>query len=99
MKIEPTNWLTTKIVVFLARVTPKCHDITRLISQAQDAPLPWFMRVKMRLHYAICVWCERYRDQLGFVRKALHICPEEPVPPATEGLPADAKERLKRALQ
>lgn len=99
MNIEPTNWLTTKIVMFLARHTPKCHDMTRLISQEQDAPLPVATRVKMRLHYTICVWCARYRDQLGFVRKALHVCPEEPVPPASAGLPQDAKERLKRALE
>ena len=99
MNIEPTNWLTTKIVMFLARHTPKCHDMTRLISQERDTPLPWGTRLEMRLHCWICVWCLRYRDQLGFIGRALHVCPEEPVPPDAPGLPAEAKERLRRALQ
>ena len=98
MNIEPTNWWKTKIVMFLARHTPKCHDITRLISAAQDNPLPWGTRVKMRLHFWICAWCARYRDQLGFMRKAMRVMPEESAPGAS-GLSAESKERLKRAFQ
>jgi hypothetical protein len=99
VNIEPTNWLTTRIVMFLARITPKCHDMTRLISQEQDCQLSWPMRVKMRMHFWICIWCIRYRDQVRFMRKALHICPEEPVKPEVAGLPVEAKERLRRAFQ
>lgn len=92
--IEPTNWWKTKIVMFVARITPRCHDMTRLISQSLDAPLPLGTRFKMWLHYRICVWCERYRDQLGFIGKALRQCDHEHGPK----LPGDAKERLKRKL-
>jgi hypothetical protein len=91
VNIEPTNWLTTQIVMFLARITPKCHDMTRLISQDLDCPLPWTTRVKLRMHFWICVWCLRYGDQVGFIDKALHIRPEEPVTPDAAGLPAEAK--------
>ena len=99
MNLEPTNWLTTRIVMFIARHTPKCHDITRLISQEQDGALPWSVRVKMRLHYVICVWCARYRDQLGFMRQALHVCPEELAKLEAPGLPPDANERMKRTFR
>ena len=99
MNIEPNNWLTKRMVGFLARLTPRCHDMTRLISQSQDTPLPLGTRIKMRLHYWICTWCRRYRDQIHFVRKALHICPEEPVPPKGAALRVEAKERLKEALR
>src|SRR5436190_5671279 len=98
MNIEPTNWFTTKIVMFLAEHTPKCHEMTRLISQAQDTPLPWLTRVKMRLHYCVCVWCLRYRDQLALMRKAMLVCPEEPSQIGTESLSPNAKERLKQAV-
>ena len=98
MNIEPNNWLTRRMVGFLARITPRCHDMTRLISQSQDAALPAGTRMKMRMHYWICAWCLRYRDQIRFVRKALHVCPE-PLPSSPEGkLPADARLRLKQAL-
>lgn len=99
VSIEPTNWLTKRIVGVLARVTPRCHDMTRLISQSQDSPLPLGTRMKMRLHYWICAWCKRYCDQIHFVRKALHICPEEPVPPSGPALRVEAKERLRQALR
>jgi hypothetical protein len=97
--IEPTNWWKTKVVMFIAKHTPKCHDITRLISESLDRPLPLRTRIKMRIHYLICVWCERYRDQLGFLRKALHSCPEheENKPPGS--LPPAARTRLKAALR
>ncbi len=91
--IEPTNWWKMKVVMFIAEHTPKCHDITRLISQSMDRPLPLHTRVKMWIHYRICVWCERYRDQLGFLRETLHSCPGQ------GALSRDARMRLKAAVR
>jgi len=95
--IEPTNWWKTKVVMFIAEHTPKCHDITRLISQSFDRPLPLRTRIAMRIHYLICVWCERYGDQLGLLRKAMKSCPEK----GTErgGLSSEARTRLKIAAK
>jgi hypothetical protein len=93
--IEPTNWWKTKVVMFIAKHTPKCHDITPLISQSLDGPLPLRTRIEMKFHYLICVWCERYRDQLGFLRKALPSCPGH-----TAGkLPSATRARLKVAIR
>ena len=97
--IEPTNWWKTKVVMFIAKHTPKCHDITRLISQSLDRPLPLRTRIAMRIHYLICAWCERYRDQLGLLRKALHSAPEQSVDKMPEALPLDARNRLKLAMR
>jgi hypothetical protein len=99
MRIEPTNRLTTAIVKYLARVTPRCHDMTRLISQAQETVLPLATRVKMRLHYIICVWCGRYRDQLGLMKKALHECDDHPPEKPKRTMSAETKDRLKEALR
>jgi hypothetical protein len=92
--IEPTNWWKTRLVTFIATHTPKCHDMTRLISESMERPLPLRKRLAMRAHYLICVWCERYRDQLKFMRKALRSCPER-----ENRLSLDARKRLKRALE
>jgi hypothetical protein len=97
--IEPTNWWKTKLVTFIADHTPKCHDITRLISQSLERPLPLRTRIAMRVHYLICVWCERYRDQLGFLGKALKSCPEIGVEKMRGGLSPAARAKLKTALQ
>jgi hypothetical protein len=56
----------------------------------------------MRLHFLICKWCERYRNQLVFLRQAIRRYPdrlegETATPPP--GLSSDAKGRLKQTLR
>jgi predicted anti-sigma-YlaC factor YlaD len=82
-----------------ARAMFTCHDMTRLISQAQDGDLPAATRWRMKLHFLLCVWCRRYRRQLGLLRRAFTRLPEREPEAPEEGLPADAKARLKRKLQ
>jgi hypothetical protein len=53
----------------------------------------------MRIHYLICVWCVRYRDQLGFLREALRSCPEKGAENMKGQLSSEARKRLKIALQ
>jgi hypothetical protein len=97
--IEPTNWWKTRLVTFIATHTPKCHDITRLISESLDRLLPLRTRIAMGIHYCICVWCERYRDQLGSVREALHTCHEPGAQHLVRGLSSQARTRLKIAVK
>lgn len=97
--IEPVNWWKTKLVMFIAQHTPKCHDITRLISVSMDRPLSWRTRVGVRIHYLICVWCERYRDQLALQRKALREMPSRDEQINRTSLPPSARTRLKSTLR
>jgi len=89
------------IVGWLIRMTPTCQDMTRLLSEAMDRPLPFGTRIKMRMHFLICKWCERYKNQLVFLRQAVRRHPDklegETVPPPA--LSSDAKDRLKQALR
>jgi hypothetical protein len=48
-----------------------CKEAARLMSDAQDRPLPISDRIRLRLHLYWCVACTRYRQQLAFMRKAL----------------------------
>jgi hypothetical protein len=75
--------------------------MTRLLSDAMDRPLPWKTRMKMRLHFLICKWCERYKNQLRFLRQAVRRHPEQisSDDAATPSLSSDAKDRLKRTLR
>lgn len=89
------------LVGWLIRVTPTCREMTRLLSDAMDRPLPLKTRVKMRLHFLICKWCERYKNQLRFLRQAVRRHPEQIGSDnlATPSLSSDAKDRLKRTLR
>jgi hypothetical protein len=82
-----------------ARAMFTCHDMTRLISQAQDGRLPWTSRWRMKLHFLLCKWCRRYRRQLGLLRRALTRLPERDLDGPMEELSSEAKARLKRRLQ
>jgi predicted small metal-binding protein len=97
--IEPTNWLKEKVVTFIAEHTPKCHDMTRLISESMERPLPLRTRIAMRFHFLICVWCERYRDQLSFLRKALHESCDHGVEQMRGEMSPEVKARLKETLK
>lgn len=90
------------IVGWLIRLTPPCKDMTRLLSEAMDRPLPLGIRIKMRLHFLICKWCERYKNQLLFLRQALRRNPDaiegEAAAPSAS-LSPEAKDRLKRTIR
>src|ERR1043165_3417555 len=87
---------------WLIRITPSCQDMTRLLSEAMDRPLPLGIRLKMRLHFLICKWCERYKNQLLFLRQALRRNPDQlegEAAASSTALSPEAKDRLKRALR
>src|SRR4051794_18787808 len=93
--------LETLVVKFIGRHTPKCRDVVKILSQSMDEPLPLSMRIKLRLHYLICAWCQRYAKQLHTMRAFLRVLPEmddDCETPGAEPLPAGARERIKKAL-
>lgn len=97
MKIlEPVkNWLAIQIW----KHTMTCQELTRLASQAQDRPLSLVQRVRLRLHAMVCVWCHRYMEQMKFMHEAAPKLEDHAGPTSPKVLSANAKERMKKALQ
>ena len=90
------------IVGWLVRITPSCRDMTRLLSEGMDRPLPLGIRIKMRLHFLIFKWCERYKNQLLFLRQALRRDQdglESEVAVSSRSLSPEAKDRLKQVIR
>lgn len=50
---------------------PNCKETSQLLSQAQDRPLGFIERMRMRLHLAICDRCRRVSTQFDFLRAAV----------------------------
>jgi hypothetical protein len=92
------NWFQTRLVIFIGKHTPKCREMVRILSRSLDEPMPWTMRIKKRLHFLICCWCQRYEEQLHYLRKTAVKYPDH-VPPSLSNVPADLKERWKEALR
>jgi hypothetical protein len=98
--IEPANFFTTLVVKAIVAITPKCKDITRLASESLERPLPWHLRLRLKIHFLVCVWCERYVSQLEFMHRCLHKEGEHGHERADAAkLSGDAKGRLRRALE
>ncbi len=58
-----------------------------------DKELPLTTRIKLRVHYLMCSFCERYAKQLNYMRA-------EKIGEVSDAtLPTEAKERLKEALR
>jgi hypothetical protein len=97
--IKPTNKVTKGFVQFVTNVTPHCHDVTRLLSESMERRLPLRTRLLIRLHFTVCIWCERYGEQLKLLRKCGSRFPEKGCEHGGETLPSSARERLKTALE
>jgi len=64
-----------------------------------DKELSLIMRLKLRIHYLMCSFCERYMKQLKYIRQVSREFPEKIGDVSDASLPADAKERMKAALR
>ena len=93
------NWLQTKLVIFIGKHTPKCREMVRILSQSMDEPMPLIMRIKKRLHFLICCWCQRYEEQLHYLRKTAREFPDHVGDISDVKLSTAAREQLKQRMQ
>ena len=92
------NWFQTQLVVFIGKHTPKCRDMLRILSQSMDEPMPLMMRIKKRIHFLICCWCQRYEEHLRYIRDTASRFPEHSDEASGASFPPEAKQRIKQKL-
>ena len=64
-----------------------------------DKELSLMMRMKLRIHYLMCSFCQRYMKQLKYIRQVSCEFPEKIGEVSDASLSTDAKERMKAALR
>jgi hypothetical protein len=64
-----------------------------------DKKLPLITQIKLRIHYLMCSFCERYAKQLKYMRTVAREFPEKIGGVSYAKLPTEAKESLKEALR
>ena len=84
------------LVKFIGKHTPKCSEMVRILSQSMDEPMPLMMRIKKRLHFLICCWCQRYEEQLRYMRDTARQFPEHADEASDAPFSAEARERIKQ---
>ena len=59
-----------------------------------DHRLPFSTWARMKLHYIICIWCERYAEQIAFVKDAARGFAENSGNAGVETISPERKKRL-----
>jgi Putative zinc-finger len=72
-----------------------CQDITRLVSESMDHPLPLTQRMKIRIHLGMCKYCAGFAKQMRFLRK---MCRTHEAPRSEATLSAEARNRIRQAI-
>ena len=96
---EHRSWLQLQIVLLICRFTPTCPEVVRILSLAMDKQLSFMMRIKLRIHYLMCSFCQRYMKQLNYLREISREFPNKIGEISDASLTADAKERMKAAMR
>ena len=91
--------LKTRWLVWVWNHTPNCAEMSRLASMSLDQPVSVKLRLKMRLHYLICVWCERYYKHLKFLHRVAPRLPDQLDSVTGGNLSDEAKQRMKKRLK
>jgi hypothetical protein len=86
-------------ILLVCLITPRCHEMTRLISTGREKPHSKLTSLRMGLHYGICIWCKRYHDQIGLLGKLSRAFPEESCGHGDKLLTDEAKTRLKESIK
>ena len=78
-----------------------CHEITQLISEGLDRPLPWHKRLAVRMHVLMCGSCAAYRRQMQALHRALKNAQArgKALLASGEGLTDQARQRIKQRLR
>src|SRR5438045_9456289 len=86
-----------QIVLLICRFTPTCPEVVRILSLGMDKQLSLMMRMKLRIHYLMCSFCQRYMQQLNYIRQVSREFPDKIGEVSDASLSADAKEQIKAA--
>jgi hypothetical protein len=91
--------LQLQIVLLICRFTPTCPEVVRILSLGMEKRLSLMMRFKLRIHFLMCSFCERYMKQLKYIRQVSREFPNKIGEISDASLTTDAKERMKAAMR
>lgn len=91
--------LKLSFVKLIWRLTPNCAEMARLSSAQFEGGISPGTRVRMRLHYVICRWCQRYSAQLRFLQQATGQSHNHIASDSSRGLSNAARDRIKICLR
>ena len=99
MALKLYDKLKHAVRFWLLRTLPTCQQTVETISQSMERRLTLDERVKVKLHFWICVWCQWYMEHLQLIRKTSRAqAAEAPELMTGATLSNEARERIRRRL-
>lgn len=86
---------------WLLRNLPACRETVAVISESMERPLTLREKFLLKLHMAVCSWCQWYMEHLLTLRETVRTQAAEP-PEAnfsSPGLSSEARERIRQKLK
>ncbi|HET9788685.1 MAG TPA: hypothetical protein VFP47_16215, partial [Pyrinomonadaceae bacterium] len=68
MALKLYDKLKHAVRFWLLRTLPTCQQTVETISQSMERRLTVGERIKVKLHFWICVWCQWYMEHLQLIR-------------------------------
>jgi len=93
------NVIKARFVIWVWNHTPNCAEMSRLTSRSLDESLPLDVRLQMRLHHLICIWCQRYFRQLNYLHQAGPKFDLRLPEPSGRGLSRKARQRITQRIR
>ena len=85
--------------MLICRFTPTCPEVIRILSLGMHKELPLLTRMKLRIHFLMCSFCQRYMKQLKYMRQVAREFPDKIGEVSHAKLPFEVKQRLKESLR
>lgn len=96
---EHRSWIQLRLVKLIVRLTPRCPDVVRLLSLGMEQRLSLMTRIRLKIHFLMCSFCQRYAAQLKYLHEVSHEFPEKVGDVSHEKLPEEVKQRMRDALK
>jgi hypothetical protein len=99
MALKHYEKLKHSVRFWLLRALPTCERTVETISQSMERRLTIGERIKLKLHFWICVWCQWYMEHLQIIRDTSRAHAVEAAEPVSSAiLSNEARERIRRRL-
>ena len=75
-----------------------CKEVSRRVSESMDRKTPIYERMGLKMHFLMCKYCTRYKNQMLMLRDAMRAYAQKSPDEPSVTLSPDAKDRIKKAL-
>jgi hypothetical protein len=76
-----------------------CKEVSEKMSESMDRKLPLFYRMQLKMHFLMCKYCKRFKDQMILIRGAVRFDgPTDDDADPSQCLSKEAYQRIKQAM-